>query len=177
VTSPVRGVPVVLALGTNLGDREAVLRSAVEALGGVEGLAVGRVSPVVETAPVGGPDQPNYLNAVLLGRTSMSPPELLRTCQQVEQDHDRVHDVRWGPRTLDVDIIAYGTTVQDDPLLTLPHPRAHERGFVLTPWALADPEAELGGPRGGPVRELALAAADRDEVRLRPDVVLTVAAP
>ncbi len=173
MSSPVRDAPVVLALGTNLGDREAVLRSAVRALSRLPGLVMGRVSPVVETAPVGGPEQPDYLNAVLLASTSMSPRELLLACQQVEQDHDRVREVRWGPRTLDIDIITYGTTVQDDPLLTLPHPRAHQRSFVLTPWALADPEALLGGPRGDLVRELALVAADRDEVRLRPDMVLT----
>lgn len=172
MSAPVRQVPVVLALGTNLGDRQAMLRSAVSALRQLPGLALERVAPVVETAPVGGPQQPDYLNAVLLGRTSMGPAQLLRACQQVEHGHGRVRGLRWGPRTLDVDLIAYGTAVQDDPALTLPHPRAHQRAFVLVPWSLVDPEAVLGGPFGGSVQVLAQAAADRDGVRLRPDVVL-----
>ena len=132
------------------------------------------VSPVVETDPVGGPEQPDYLNAVVLGTTGLSGPELLAACQQVEADHDRVREIRWGPRTLDVDVIAYGETVSDDPVLTLPHPRAHERGFVLVPWSLADPDAVLPGPAGGPVADLAARAADRDGVRVRPDVELGV---
>jgi 2-amino-4-hydroxy-6-hydroxymethyldihydropteridine diphosphokinase len=174
VSAPVRGVPVALALGTNLGDRVAALRSAVRALAEFDGIAVQRVSPVVETDPVGGPEQPDYLNAVVLGSTTLEPLELLRACQQVEADHDRVREVRWGPRTLDVDVLAYGSSVVDDPVLTLPHPRARERAFVLVPWSLADPDAVLPGPSGGRVADLAEAAADRAGVRLRDDLVLAV---
>ena len=174
MTAPVRDVPVVLALGTNLGEREAVLRSAVAALSAVDGLTVRRVSPVVETAPVGGPQQPDYLNAVVLASTSLPARELLAACQQVETEHDRVREVRWGPRTLDVDVVSYGTTVSDDPVLTLPHPRAHERAFVLVPWSAADPEAVLPGPNGGRVADLAGAAPDRAGVRQRADVEIAV---
>jgi dihydroneopterin aldolase/2-amino-4-hydroxy-6-hydroxymethyldihydropteridine diphosphokinase len=174
VTAPVREVPVVLALGTNLGDREAVLRSAVAALAAVEGLDLRRVSPVVETDPVGGPEQPDYLNAVVLAGTRLGPLELLRACQRVEAEHDRVREVRWGPRTLDVDVVAYGSATSDDPVLTLPHPRAHERAFVLVPWSAADPDAVLPGPAGGRVAELAGRAPDRAGVRARDDLVLEV---
>ncbi len=170
MTSPVHEVPVVLALGTNLGDRGAVLRSAVAALGAVDGLAVQRVSPVVETDPVGGPEQPDYLNAVVLATTSLTASELLAACQGVEAAHDRVREIRWGPRTLDVDVITYGVTVSGDPVLTLPHPRAHERAFVLVPWTLADPDAVLPGPSGGTVADLAARATDREGVRRRDDL-------
>lgn len=174
MTAPVREVPVVLALGTNLGDREAVLLSAIASLHRVDGVAVRRISPVVETDPVGGPEQPDYLNVVVLASTSLEPLELLTACQRVEADHDRVREIRWGPRTLDVDVIAYGETENDDPVLTLPHPRAHERAFVLVPWSLADPEAVLPGPSGGAVADLAARAGDRDGVRLRADLRIPV---
>lgn len=165
---PVPATPFVLGLGTNLGDREATLDSAVRALRAVPGLAVERVSAVVETDPVGGPDQPEYLNAVVTGRTTLTARALLAACQQVEADHDRVRETRWGPRTLDVDVIVYGSTVDDDPVLTLPHPRAHRRAFVLVPWAQLDPDAVLPGPGGGPVAQLAAQAPDRSGVRLHP---------
>lgn len=157
-------VEVVLALGSNLGDREATLRSAVAALTAAPSLVVRTVSPVVESDPVGGPEQGAYLNAVVLARTTSSPLALLRRCQQVEAEHGRERLVRWGARTLDVDIVCYGTVLADAPDLVLPHPRAHERAFVLVPWALADPAALLPGPAGGPVRRLAAAAADRGGV-------------
>ena len=177
MTTPVRAAPVALALGTNLGDRPRVLRSAVAALAAVEGIELQRVSPVVETDPVGGPEQPDYLNAVVLATTTLEPLELLRACQQVEADHDRVREVRWGPRTLDVDVLAYGSSVVDDPVLTLPHPRAHERAFVLQPWAQVDPDAVLPGLGGGPVGALAATAPDRDGVRWLALDWLTTAIP
>lgn len=173
MTRAVPAVPVVLALGSNLGDREATLRSAVGSLRRVAGLAVERVSPVVETDPVGGPEQGDYLNAVVTGRTTLAAHALLAACQQVEHAHDRVRETHWGPRTLDIDVIAYGTTVSDDAALTLPHPRAHERAFVLVPWQQVDPDAVLPGPNGGPVPRLAAAAPDRAGVRHRPDLDLT----
>ena len=103
------------------------------------------VSPVYETVPVGGPPQPDYLNAVVLARTTLAPRKLLDRLQEVEAAFDRIRDVRWGPRTLDVDIISVEGERSDDPVLTLPHPRAHERAFVLAPWQDADPGAELPG--------------------------------
>lgn len=161
---PTAPTPVVLALGSNLDDRDGILRSAVGALSALPDLVVEAVSPVVESDPVGGPEQGPYLNAVVLGRTTASPLGLLRQCQQVEAAHGRERLVRWGARTLDVDVVCYGEVVAETDELTLPHPRAHGRAFVLVPWALADPDAVLPGPRGGPVRRLAQAAADRDGV-------------
>ncbi len=135
----------VLALGSNLGDRVATLRGAVEALRETGDVDVVAVSRVVETDPVGGPEQDVYLNAVVLVRTALEPEALLAVCQRIEADFDRVREVRWGPRTLDVDVIAIDGVVSDDPVLTLPHPRAHERGFVLVPWLDVDPDAVVPG--------------------------------
>ncbi len=148
----------VLALGSNLGERSDTLSGAVAALVDVPEVRLLAISPIVQTKAVGGPaGQPDYLNMVIAVETTLPPLELLRHCQAVEQRYLRVRDVRWGPRTLDVDIIAYGDTVSTDPVLTLPHPRAAERAFVLYPWSLIDPTAELGGE---PVSDLAVRAAD-----------------
>ena len=136
---------VVLALGSNLGDSPAILQGAVDDLARVDGLHLTRVSSVYETDPVGGPEQGVYLNAVVLGETSLTPVQLLAAVQGVEQAWHRVREVRWGPRTLDIDIIAIDDLVLDTADLVLPHPRAHERGFVLVPWLEADPGAVLTG--------------------------------
>lgn len=157
----------VLALGANLGDRRATLQAAVEALASVAGVRVAAVSPVVETAPVGGPEQPDYLNAVVLVDTGLAPHELLAACHRIEHDHGRERLVRWGARTLDIDLVMVeGVTCADD-TLQLPHPRAAERAFVLAPWAAVDPEAVLPGADGLPVRvrDLLARAADVDDVR------------
>ena len=146
-----RPVPAVLGLGGNLGDRAATLAAAVAELGATPGIEVRVVSPTVETEPVGGPEQPDYLNAVVLARVTLSPRQLLRACLAVEAAHGRRRTVRWGPRTLDVDVIDVAGIVADDPELTLPHPRAAGRRFVLEPWLAADPAAVLGGR---PVAEL-----------------------
>ncbi|WP_053617051.1 2-amino-4-hydroxy-6-hydroxymethyldihydropteridine diphosphokinase [Nocardiopsis sp. NRRL B-16309] len=164
----------VLALGSNLGDRRATLQGAVDTLLAGEPSPVA-VSPVYETAPVGGPEQGAYLNAVLVVDTGEGPLELLRRAQAAERDFDRVREVRWGPRTLDVDVIAFGDVRSDDPELTLPHPRAHLRAFVLRPWLDADPEAVL--PGRGAVADLlaAVAAADtagEQVLRRRDDLAL-----
>jgi 2-amino-4-hydroxy-6-hydroxymethyldihydropteridine diphosphokinase len=153
---------VVLALGSNLGDRQNILQGAVDAIVGLPGVRVTAVSPVYETAPVGGPAQPDYLNAVVLADAALPARELLDRLHEIEAAFDRVRVVRWGPRTLDIDIIVFGTERSDDPQLTLPHPRAHERAFVLAPWRDLDPGAEL--PGAGPVDEL-LAKADRAGLR------------
>jgi 2-amino-4-hydroxy-6-hydroxymethyldihydropteridine diphosphokinase len=142
----------VLALGSNLGSRLDILQGAVDAVAGLPGVWIEKVSPVYETAPVGGPQQPEYLNAILLARTALSPYALLDGLHQVEAAFDRVREVRWGPRTLDIDIIAYEGAACGDPSLTLPHPRAHERAFVLAPWHDADPDAAI--PGRGPVADL-----------------------
>lgn len=148
---PRQPVTAVIALGSNLGNRHATLQSAIEALAAFEGLVVRVASPVFETSPVGGPaQQQEYLNAVVLARTRLSPLGLLDACQSVEIEHGRQRVVRWGPRTLDVDIVAYGDLVAAGADLEVPHPRAHERPFVLAPWLAADPNGVLpsaAGPR------------------------------
>jgi dihydroneopterin aldolase/2-amino-4-hydroxy-6-hydroxymethyldihydropteridine diphosphokinase len=169
-------VDVVLALGSNLGDRLSTLQAGVDALAAEPGIEVVRASGVVETAPVGGPEQDDYLNAVLLVRCSLSPRDLLAACHRAEAGQGRERLVRWGPRTLDVDVVTYDALVSADPTLTLPHPRAHERAFVLVPWSQCDPGAVLPGPGGGPVSRLAAAADDADGVRVRADLSLTVPA-
>ena len=153
---------VVLALGSNQGDRQDILQGAVDAIVGLPGVRVTTVSPVYETAPVGGPAQPDYLNAVVLAATTLPARDLLDRLHEIEAAFDRVRLVRWGPRTLDLDIIVFGAERSDNPELTLPHPRAHERAFVLAPWHDVDPDAAL--PGHGPVAEL-LARADRTGLR------------
>jgi 2-amino-4-hydroxy-6-hydroxymethyldihydropteridine diphosphokinase len=140
-----RGRPVVLALGSNLGDRLAHLQAALDALCSGTRLRCQAVSGVYESAAVGGPAQPDYLNAVLLASSALPAREILGLGQAAEQAEGRVRTVRWGPRTVDVDLIACGSEVSSDPELTLPHPRAHERAFVLAPWLEIDPAACIPG--------------------------------
>jgi len=160
---------VVLALGSNLGDRLANLRGAVDALCAEPGLDCVAVSPVYETIAVGGPAQPDYLNAVLVAATSLPARAILDRGLAAEAARHRVRGPRWGPRTLDVDVIVYGDEVSTDPDLTLPHPRAHERAFVLAPWHDVDPGAVI--PGRGRVADL-LAAAGTAGIRLRHDTRL-----
>ena len=162
---------IVLSLGSNLGDRLEQLQGAVDALADTPELTVVGVSPVYETDPVGGPDQPDYLNAVLVADGPHSPRTLLERALAVENAFDRVRDVRWGPRTLDVDVVAVGDLVVDEPDLQVPHPRAAERAFVLVPWLDVDAAAELAG--SGPVAAL-LEHLDSTGVRRRPDLDLVV---
>jgi 2-amino-4-hydroxy-6-hydroxymethyldihydropteridine diphosphokinase len=152
----------VLALGSNLGDRRDILQGCVDAIAGIPEVQVMAVSPVYETVPVGGPPQPDYLNAVILARTTLPSKSLLDRLHEVEAAFDRVREVRWGPRTLDIDIITVDGEVSADPELTLPHPRAHERAFVLAPWHDVDPDAVL--PGHGPVATL-LAATGQSGIR------------
>lgn len=162
---PDEPVGVVLALGSNMGASQDTLRDAVRALAQLPGLEVTVVGPLARTAAVGGPEQPDFLNTVVLGRTSLSPRALLRACLELEERFGRVRAERWGPRTLDVDLVMHGETVAAADDLELPHPRAHERAFVLLPWAQADPGAVLPGLGGGPVAVLAGTAPDRDGIR------------
>lgn len=148
---------VILALGSNLGERSDILANAVADLMDHPQVRLREVSPVVQTKAVGGPEQPDYLNMVIEVETDLEPYALLAHCQAVEAKHHRTRTVRWGARTLDVDIISYGDLKMDAPELTLPHPRAHERAFVLQPWAWMDSTAVLAGR---PVAELAAEADD-----------------
>jgi len=129
-----------LALGSNLGDRLANLQLALDELAQHAAVDVIAVSRVYETAPVGGPEQGEYLNAVVALDTSLSPHELLHLAQAIERSAERVRDVRWGPRTLDVDVLLYGDRTIDDGDLTVPHPRMWERAFVLVPLRDVAPE-------------------------------------
>ncbi|MEW1863642.1 2-amino-4-hydroxy-6-hydroxymethyldihydropteridine diphosphokinase [Streptomyces sp. NBC_00669] len=161
----------VIALGGNLGNRLETLQGAVDALEDTPGVRVKEVSPVYETEPWGVPEgsQPAYFNAVVVVRTTLPPASLLERAHAIEEAYLRVRTEHWGPRTIDVDIVAYDACVSDDPVLTLPHPRAHERAFVLVPWHDVQPAAVL--PGRGPVAEL-LAAVGDGGVRRRGDVEL-----
>ena len=146
-------LPVVIALGANLSrgehDPRESLDAAVLALRDDVGLSALGCSGVFDTDPVGGPDQPTYVNAVVTAQTTMSPGLLLATLHEVEARFGRTREVRWGARTLDLDLIQYGDprtgsdVVSGRPHLMLPHPRAHERAFVLLPWLDVDPSALL----------------------------------
>lgn len=134
----------VLSIGSNLGDRLGYLQSAVAGL--ADYLAgAGAVSAVYETAPWGGVQQPAYLNAVVLVAGERSPAQWLELAHILEQAAGRTRDVPWGARTLDVDLITVDNVDSDDSTLTLPHPHAHERAFVLVPWLDVQPEAALRG--------------------------------
>jgi len=177
---------VVLSVGSNLGDRLGTLQGCVHAISGLPETDVLAVSPVYETAPVGGPAQPDYLNAVLIIATGLEPRDLLAGTQRIEADFGRIRAEgaegaegaeRFGPRTLDIDIISFAGEVSGDPVLTLPHPRAHERAFVLAPWLDVDPEARL--PGRGPVATLlaALGPAEAGAAGVRRQPALALDAP
>ncbi|MGH1525443.1 2-amino-4-hydroxy-6-hydroxymethyldihydropteridine diphosphokinase [Leifsonia sp. L25] len=157
------GVPAVLALGSNLGDRVATVREALRLLADDPGLRVEAVSRLYETPalkPEGIDEEaPAYLNAVALINTILDPLALLAAVNQVEDALGRVREERWGDRTIDIDIVDYqGIVADDDPRIVLPHPRAHERAFVLVPWLDVDPEAVL--PGYGPVAALVTGTTD-----------------
>lgn len=138
-------VRAYLGIGSNLGDRLGYLQRAVDGLAATPGIEVVAVSAVFETDPVG-PEQPDYLNAVVAVDTTLRPRALLAACQHQEAAAERVREVRWGPRTLDVDVVLYGDETVDEPDLRIPHPRWRERDFVCAPLA------DLGVP-GVPARD------------------------
>jgi 2-amino-4-hydroxy-6-hydroxymethyldihydropteridine diphosphokinase len=142
---------VYIALGSNLGDRAGYLRAALDRLRAT--VRVTAVSPVYETDPVGYAAQGPFLNAVVAGTTTSAPRELLRILQAIEQASGRVRSFPNAPRTLDLDLLGYGSLVLDTPDLTVPHPRLRERAFVLAPLADIAPELVLPG-LGGPVAAL-----------------------
>ncbi|RKR75703.1 2-amino-4-hydroxy-6-hydroxymethyldihydropteridine diphosphokinase [Frondihabitans australicus] len=157
-TSSVSAEPVraVVAVGANLGDRDATLRAAVTELAATPGVTVLAASVPVESIALtlDGLDEskPSYLNGAVLVSTTLSALDLLDALNRIEDDHGRVRVERWGDRTLDLDLIVHGDTIVDTPRLTLPHPRAAERSFVLEPWLQVDPGAVL--PGHGPVAVL-----------------------
>ena len=151
---------VFLGIGGNLGERRAMLRSAVAEIRGV--VEDVRVSSLYETAAWGVTDQPAFLNAVVRGRTSLPPLELLDALQAIENELGRVRGRRWGARVIDIDILLYGAEVIDEPRLTVPHPLMTQRGFVLRPFA--DLAAGLTLPDGSLVGEL-LTTVDQSDLR------------
>ena len=154
-TAPI-ALPAVLALGSNLGDREAAIRSAVAEIDAVDGVTVTAASRLYESAAlkVTGVDAaaPAYLNAVVTVTSSLLPNELLSRLSEIEHRHGRVRAERWDDRTLDIDIVTYAGISVDSDDLRLPHPRAVDRAFVLVPWLELEPAAIL--PGSGRVDEL-----------------------
>lgn len=147
----------ILALGGNLGDPREQITEAIAALDAHEQIHITDTSPLVESFALteAGIDEsaPRYLNGVVEVETTLTPTQLLEVIHEVEAAAGRTRDVRWGPRTLDIDIIVFGDLHQKAADLTIPHPRAHERAFVLTPWSLMQPDAVI--PGRGRVAELA----------------------
>jgi 2-amino-4-hydroxy-6-hydroxymethyldihydropteridine diphosphokinase len=144
--------PVYMAFGANLGDREGTIRIALARLAEHDDIQVLRVSALRETDPVGYEDQPRFLNGVALLETILGPRELLEVLLGVERDLGRTrHGPRFGPRTIDLDLLLYGDEVVDEPGLEVPHPRMTERAFVLEPLAELDPDLVI--PGRGPVRD------------------------
>ncbi len=170
------GSHVVVALGSNLGDRLATLRAAVGQLAGTDGVRVTAVSSPVESAAVkpDGVDEsaPAYLNAVALIETDLDPRQLLDALHRIEQDLGRVRLERWGDRTIDLDIVDFAGRELSTPGLELPHPRAWERPFVVRPWLDVDPDAVL--PGRGRVADLATAASTEVRPVVPPAALLVV---
>jgi 2-amino-4-hydroxy-6-hydroxymethyldihydropteridine diphosphokinase/dihydroneopterin aldolase/2-amino-4-hydroxy-6-hydroxymethyldihydropteridine diphosphokinase len=142
-------VPAILSLGSNLGDRARTLADAVDEIAGLDGVRLEAVSDLFETVALKpeGPDAtaPAYLNIVVIVATTINPESLLEELTRIEQAHGRTREVRWGDRTLDIDIVSMGGLQQESERLTLPHPQAAKRSFVLVPWLALDPDAELPG--------------------------------
>jgi 2-amino-4-hydroxy-6-hydroxymethyldihydropteridine diphosphokinase len=160
-----------LGIGSNLGQRAAHLQAAVDGLAAARGVTVVAVSPVYETEPVGGPAQPDYLNAVVAIDSELDARELLEVARALEAAAGRVRGERWGPRTLDVDLLLLGDERIDEPDLVVPHPRLGERAFVLVP--LADLAAAGAGPDPPPWSPPHTGPPDLTGVR-RTEVALSV---
>ena len=126
-------VQAYLGLGSNIGDRKQQLLKAIDLIGNIKGIKVTKQSSIYETAPIGYTDQPNFLNLCLEIETELSPQQLLKHCLDIEQQLHRVREIRWGPRTLDIDILLYSDDIIETDNLSVPHPRMQERAFVLIP--------------------------------------------
>lgn len=138
-------VQAYLGLGSNIGDRKQQLLKAIDLIGNIKGIKVTKQSSIYETAPIGYTDQPNFLNLCLEIETELSPQQLLKHCLDIEQQLHRVREIRWGPRTLDIDILLYSDNVIETDNLSIPHPRMQERAFVLIP--LNDIASDKKDPR------------------------------
>ncbi|MUG89499.1 2-amino-4-hydroxy-6-hydroxymethyldihydropteridine diphosphokinase [Bombella sp. ESL0385] len=140
-----RAHEVGFSLGANLGEREAVLRAAVESLGHYEGMEIEAVSSFYDSAPWGVEDQPPFVNIAALGRTTLPPQAVLRLCKEIEQRLGRMPGRRWGERAVDIDLLFYGERVIEHPALSVPHPHLFERAFVLEPLVEIAPKLEIAG--------------------------------
>ena len=138
-------VQAYLGLGSNIGDRKQQLLKAIDLIGNIKGIKVTKQSSIYETAPIGYTDQPNFLNLCLEIETELSPQHLLKHCLDIEQQLHRVREIRWGPRTLDIDILLYSDNIIETDNLSIPHPRMQERAFVLIP--LNDIASDKKDPR------------------------------
>ncbi len=161
---------VVLSLGSNLGDSAETLQRAVDLLADTPDLMLVEVSPVYETTPWGDvPEQPNFLNMIVIAESTLEPLTILDRTRAIEEAFGRERTEPGGPRTLDIDIVMVGKRTSEADI-ELPHPHAHERGFVLVPWLDVDPEGELEGH--GPIADL-VEDVDTDGVTLRDDIEIT----
>lgn len=161
---PVRSV--ILSLGGNLGDVVTAMREAIVSLDSIPGTQVTGISPLYHTAPWGMDESaPDFLNAVVQLSTAADPTVLLDEIHLIEASHSRSRETHWGSRTLDIDIVDFGGLTSADPELTLPHPRAWQRAFVLAPWLDLNPDACLSGEHGGPIAALLNSCPDRHAVK------------
>ena len=154
-------VTAIIALGSNQGDREELLRDAVRAIDALDGVRVTAASGIVETPALKlhgvDEDAPSYLNAVVIAEATLSPEELLQRLHGIEAHLGRVREEVWGDRTIDLDLIDFGGIARHNETITLPHPRAWQRAFVLAPWLQVQPDAVL---TGGPIADLLTATTD-----------------
>ena len=138
-------IDAYIGIGSNLEIPVQQVQQALIELDKIRNTRLTQASPLYRSAPLGPPDQPDYINAVAAVTTTLSPDDLLDDLQTIEHKHQRVRTIRWGPRTLDLDLLLYDSLRQDEPRLTLPHPRMHERIFVLQPLYDIAPELEIPG--------------------------------
>ena len=162
-------ITAIVALGANLGKPRQQIEKAFSAINQLEGVRLKAISPLFQTKAVGLTDQADFINAVVLLHTILNPQQLLQTLQKLELDFGRERTIRFGPRTLDLDIIDYDGLVVNDQNLILPHPRAHERAFVMEPLARIVPNYQVG--RHGKAAELAVTL-----LRQKPDEMVTILA-
>jgi 2-amino-4-hydroxy-6-hydroxymethyldihydropteridine diphosphokinase len=153
-----------IGIGANLGDAQAQVRAAFDEIATLDGVRLVRRSSLYRTAPVGFLDQPDFINAVAAVETELPPHDLLAKLRGIEQRHGRVRDFRNAPRTLDLDVLLYSDLRLEDDALTLPHPRMHERAFVLAPLTEIAPDASIPGK--GSVRERLIECADQQIERI-----------
>lgn len=162
-------ITVIVALGANLGKPRQQIVKAFSAINQLEGVRLKAISPLFQTKAVGLTEQADFINAVVLLHTILNPQQLLQALQKLELDFGRERTIRFGPRTLDLDIIDYNGLVVNDQNLILPHPRAHERAFVMEPLARIVPNYQVG--RHGKAAELAVTL-----LRQKPDEMVTILA-